>query len=487
MLLRAASIAPSSAGSTEAWSRIRTPLRSAVSCAWPSRPKPVTSVTACGEKGLSACAARSLSVVIQRAASERSPFSARTRPVPSGFVRKTASPGRAPLFTQTPSGWTVPTTARPYFGSVSRIVWPPARIAPAARTCSSAPAKTAPTSSVGSSSGKAAIESARSGEPPIAKTSLSAFVAAIRPKSAGSSTSGGKKSTVKMSARSSSSLYTAASSAGESPTRRFSASTGTRPSSSSASLAAEYVEAQPLAAVRLVSAVIVPCYEDGGRSRRLQGRVRSASGIPREDVRRACRAAFLIHNACESRRARHGRLVGHRACDCEDAARRGLRAHACVAEAREGRGGGYRARRACCRGGRRRRRSLRATRCRASRALRSSRHARQLCGHRDRGNRRAAACKALRPPVRRQPPRALPRHACRDPTPRFVAELDRQSRFDRRDAADAGPRNLWGHESGSDRDDAVAERRARRRRRAGDRPLPRLRRHPYGRMVGYRE
>ena len=62
------------------------------------------------------------------------------------------------------------------------------------------------TTSVGSSSGKAAIESASSGVPPIANTSLSAFVAAIRPKSAGSSTSGGKKSSVKTSARSSSSL-----------------------------------------------------------------------------------------------------------------------------------------------------------------------------------------------------------------------------------------------------------------------------------------
>ena len=166
----------------------------------------MTSVTAFGENGRSTSAARSLSVVIQRAASEMSPFRASTSPVPSGFVRKTASPGRAPLLTQIPSGWTVPTTARPYFGSASRIVWPPARIAPAARTCSSAPAKTAPTSSVSSSSGNAAIESASSGVPPIAKTSLSAFVAAMRPNSAGSSTSGGKKSSVKTSARSSSSL-----------------------------------------------------------------------------------------------------------------------------------------------------------------------------------------------------------------------------------------------------------------------------------------
>ena len=103
------------------------------------------------------------------------------RPVPSGFVRKTESPGRAPFFGQMPSGRTVPTTASPYFGSSSRIVCPPASTAPAARTCWSAAEKIAPSISVGSDSGKAAIESASSGVPPMAKTSLSAFVAAIAP------------------------------------------------------------------------------------------------------------------------------------------------------------------------------------------------------------------------------------------------------------------------------------------------------------------
>ena len=173
--------------------------------------------------------------------------------MPSGFVRKSASPGCAPFFGQIPEGCTVPTTASPYFGSGSRIVWPPASRAPAARTCESAAAKTAASVSTGSSSGKAAIESASSGEPPIANTSLSAFVAAIAPKSAGSSTSGGKKSSVKTSARSSSSLYTAASSAGASPTSRFSASTGTKPASRVSSRAAEYFAAQPPAFVRSVS------------------------------------------------------------------------------------------------------------------------------------------------------------------------------------------------------------------------------------------
>ena len=58
----------------------------------------------------------------------------------------------------------MPTTASPYFGSASRIVWPPASSAPAARTCSSAPSKTARTTSVGSSSGNAATDSASSGD-----------------------------------------------------------------------------------------------------------------------------------------------------------------------------------------------------------------------------------------------------------------------------------------------------------------------------------
>ena len=55
-------------------------------------------------------------------------------------------------------------------------------------------------SPAGSSSGNSAIDRASSGRPPIANTSLRAFVAAIVPKSRGSSTSGGKKSSVKTSA-----------------------------------------------------------------------------------------------------------------------------------------------------------------------------------------------------------------------------------------------------------------------------------------------
>ena len=66
-----------------------------------------------------------------------------------------------------------------------------------------APSKISAIVSRGSSSGNAAIDSANRTRPPIANTSLSAFAAAISPNVRGSSTSGGKKSSVPMIARSS--------------------------------------------------------------------------------------------------------------------------------------------------------------------------------------------------------------------------------------------------------------------------------------------
>ena len=65
------------------------------------------------------------------------------------------------------------------------------------------PSKIAASTSRGRSSGNAAIDSAKRTRPPIANTSLSAFAAAISPNVRGSSTSGGKKSSVPMIARSS--------------------------------------------------------------------------------------------------------------------------------------------------------------------------------------------------------------------------------------------------------------------------------------------
>ena len=55
-------------------------------------------------------------------------------PVPSGFVRKRASPGCARPLSKA-SGCTRPSTQRPYFGSSSRIVWPPAMIPPLRSLC----------------------------------------------------------------------------------------------------------------------------------------------------------------------------------------------------------------------------------------------------------------------------------------------------------------------------------------------------------------
>ena len=127
------------------------------------------------------------------------------------------SPGRAPPLRSSRSGWAAPITASPYFGSGSRIVWPPASVPPASRTLAAAPSKTAASVSRGSSSGNAAIDRAKRTRPPIANTSLSAFAAAISPNVRASSTSGGKKSSVPMIASSSLIRYAAASSARSSP------------------------------------------------------------------------------------------------------------------------------------------------------------------------------------------------------------------------------------------------------------------------------
>ena len=61
-----------------------------------------------------------------------------TIPVPSRFVRNSASPGRAPPFINTRAGCTSPSTQSPNFGSASMIVCPPATIPPASVTLSRA-------------------------------------------------------------------------------------------------------------------------------------------------------------------------------------------------------------------------------------------------------------------------------------------------------------------------------------------------------------
>jgi hypothetical protein len=88
-------------------------------------------------------------------------------------------------------------------GSSLRMVCPPTTAPPAARTVAAAAIRMASMAGSGSRSGKAATLRAVVTRPPMAKTSLHAFAAAIAPKSPGSSTSGGKKSVVDTTARSS--------------------------------------------------------------------------------------------------------------------------------------------------------------------------------------------------------------------------------------------------------------------------------------------
>ena len=62
----------------------------------------------------------------------------------------------------------MPVTTRPYFGSLSWMVWPPAMAAPTERTTSAPPRNTSANMLGGRSGGKAAMLSAKSTSPPIA-------------------------------------------------------------------------------------------------------------------------------------------------------------------------------------------------------------------------------------------------------------------------------------------------------------------------------
>ena len=89
---------------------------SASSCRWPSRPKPVTSVSACAPRR----ARRGRGVAVERRhhldrrgdqrRRDASPRLAAVliAPAPSGLVSTSTSPGRPPAFVRTSSGWTVP-------------------------------------------------------------------------------------------------------------------------------------------------------------------------------------------------------------------------------------------------------------------------------------------------------------------------------------------------------------------------------------------
>ena len=122
--------APGSSGTAAASITTVISLRSAISAAWPSRPKPVTSVIACTPAARAMCATWRLSRSIDSTAaskpgswpSSRCLAAVSSTPVPTGLVSSSASPGRAPPVRMIAAGWITPVTESPYFGSSSITV-----------------------------------------------------------------------------------------------------------------------------------------------------------------------------------------------------------------------------------------------------------------------------------------------------------------------------------------------------------------------------
>mmetsp|Transcript_119192 Transcript_119192/g.384854 ORF Transcript_119192/g.384854 Transcript_119192/m.384854 type:complete len:234 (+) Transcript_119192:421-1122(+) len=178
-----------------------------ISTRWPARPKPVTSVQPRASCCSAMRAAGSLDRSMERRAAEMcwprarcciSP--AKRQPVPSGFVSSSLSPQlRPPFVMRRPVLPATPVTQRPRPGSGPSVVWPPARVHRAATSSRFAPAIIWKTSScISSSLPRVTVQSASAdcACAPMAKQSLSACRAAMRPKTKGSPTMDLKKSTV---------------------------------------------------------------------------------------------------------------------------------------------------------------------------------------------------------------------------------------------------------------------------------------------------
>ena len=141
--------------------------------------------------------------------------------MPSGLVSDSGSPARPASIRNVFPGSTVPVTASPYIGSAASTLCPPARKQSASRVTSRPPRSTSPARSIGSAArGHPSRLTAKTGCPPTAYTSDSAFAAAIRPQSYGSSTTGAKKSAVSTRAAPGPIATIAASSASSSPATR---------------------------------------------------------------------------------------------------------------------------------------------------------------------------------------------------------------------------------------------------------------------------
>ena len=231
-----------------------TPLARASLCRCPNNPNPVTSVAQTAFASSAAAAASRFNWVIAATACGNGSPVALCRlfstPMPSGLVRVNGSPGRPASLRSKRSGSATPVTAMPYLGSGSSTLWPPATWQPACRATSNPPRSTSAASSIGSTSrGQPSRLTATTGVPPMAYTSESAFVAAIRPQSYASSTTGVKKSTVATIAVPDSSRTTAASSPSSSPTSSSPGPAGgcgpARPATTDSSSPGGILQAQP--------------------------------------------------------------------------------------------------------------------------------------------------------------------------------------------------------------------------------------------------
>ena len=143
-------------------------------------------------------------------------------------------------------GSTSPSTAIPYFGSGSSTVWPPPTTKPPARAASSPPASTSASRSLDNSSKFHATRfSASRGLPPMAYTSDTELVAAMRPQVRASSTTGVMKSAVSTRARPRPMRHTAASSPVAKPTSNSGGGSGVKPRTTCARSPGAILQPQP--------------------------------------------------------------------------------------------------------------------------------------------------------------------------------------------------------------------------------------------------
>ena len=146
-----------------------------ISCRWPRKLKPVTSVAAWTVYFRLISAAFLFSVVmdamapaISSGAASPTRFAVQIRPTPRAFVKISLSPGLPESFVYIFFGSTRPVTESPYFTPVSAMECPPARLPPASATFLAPPRRISPRMFRSMLSGKQTRFSAVFTSPPMA-------------------------------------------------------------------------------------------------------------------------------------------------------------------------------------------------------------------------------------------------------------------------------------------------------------------------------